>query len=104
MNMLRTTLACAILMSSLAAGMAAAENLYNENSYRSLASDKRAHLPGDVLTVLIMENSSATTTADTSLNRNNTVGVQASLNTRSQNAAVAVNNTFDGGGTVQRTG
>jgi flagellar L-ring protein FlgH len=95
---------CAMLLLVGLVTPASAVNLYNEASYRPLASDKRAHLPGDVLTVMIMENSSATTSADTALNRNNTIGVQASLNQRAQNANVGMNNTFDGGGTVQRTG
>jgi len=41
----------------------AAESLYNEASYRSLTSDQRAYREGDVLTVLIVENSSASTRA-----------------------------------------
>jgi len=85
-------------------GAAQAENLYSESTYRSLASDKRAHLPGDVLTVLIYENSSATTSADTQLQRKNDVGVQVGLDQKNHQAQVGVNNDFDGGGTVQRTG
>lgn len=81
-----------------------AENLYSEKTFRALASDKRAHLPGDALTVLIYESSSASTSADTSLQRSNEVGIRASGNRTTQKLDVAVNNTFDGGGTVQRAG
>jgi flagellar L-ring protein precursor FlgH len=81
-----------------------AENLYDENSFRPLASDKRAHLPGDALTVLIYENSSATASADSSLQRRNNIGIQGELNQNQQGVNVALNNNFDGGGTVQRMG
>lgn len=81
-----------------------AETLYNENSFRPLASDKRAHLPGDVLTVMIYETSSATTSADTSLQRNNDIGVQAGADQHTHSAGLGVNNQFDGGGTIQRSG
>ncbi|MES2933126.1 MAG: flagellar basal body L-ring protein FlgH [Pseudomonadota bacterium] len=81
-----------------------AETLYSENSYRPLASDKRAHLLGDVLTVMIYENSSAATSADTTLQRNSDLGLQAGANQITHNASLGVNNHFDGGGTIQRTG
>lgn len=92
------------LLLALAGGAAHADDLYNEKTYRPLASDKRAHLPGDVLTVMIVENSSALTSADTQLQRSNTIGVQAGTKTRNESLAIAANNKFDGGGTVQRAG
>lgn len=81
-----------------------AETLYNENTFRPLASDKRAHLPGDVLTVMIYESSSATTSADTSLQRKSDIALRAGSNRNAHSASMGVNNDFDGGGTVQRTG
>lgn len=81
-----------------------AETLYNENSFRPLASDKRAHLPGDVLTVMIYENSSATTSADTSLQRKTDMALQGGVDQRTHGASLGANNNFDGGGTIQRTG
>ena len=92
------------LLAALLSAPLSAESLYDENTFRPLASDKRAHLPGDVLTVLIYENSSATTSADTSIQRKNDIGVQAGVDTHMHQGDVGVNNTFDGGGTVQRTG
>jgi flagellar L-ring protein FlgH len=82
-----------------------AESLYSESTFRPLASDKRAHLPGDALTVMIYETSSATTSADTSLQKKNEIGVQAGINQRNpQKGSIATNTNFDGGGTVQRSG
>jgi len=85
-------------------GAASADNLYQESSYRPLASDKRARLPGDGLTVLIYENSSASTNADTNLRRRNDVSAAISANQQQHQARVGLNNDFDGGGAVQRSG
>lgn len=92
------------LLLALCAGPAAADNLYNERTYRPLASDKRAHLPGDVLTVMIYESSSALTSADTQLQRRNDIGIAARADRHQHSASVGANNSFDGGGTVQRAG
>ncbi|HEX7640587.1 MAG TPA: flagellar basal body L-ring protein FlgH [Burkholderiaceae bacterium] len=82
---------------------AVAEDLYSEKTYRPLASDKRAHLPGDAITIMIYENSSASTTAGTNVQRNTNIGLQASLDQHSHQAAAGTTSTFDGGGTVQRS-
>jgi flagellar L-ring protein precursor FlgH len=87
-----------------AATPAHADDLYSEKTFRPLASDKRAHLPGDVLTILIYENSSAVTSADTTLQRSNDVTLHASADQHGHAAAVGANNDFNGGGTVQRQG
>jgi flagellar L-ring protein precursor FlgH len=100
----RTIPAVTALALALTALPSPGENLYSEKTFRALASDKRAHLAGDALTILIYENSSASTSADTVLQRSNEVGIKASGNHRSQNLDVAVSNNFDGGGTVQRAG
>ena len=94
------------LLLALACGVggAHADDLYNEKTYRPLASDKRAHLPGDVLTVMIVENSSAQTSADTQLQRSNQLGVQAGTKHNNESLAIAANNKFDGGGSIQRAG
>jgi flagellar L-ring protein precursor FlgH len=92
------------ILLALSVAQLQADNLYNEKTYRPLASDKRAHLPGDVLTVMIYESSSAQTSADTQLQRNNEVGVKASADRHAHNLNVGANNQFDGGGTVQRAG
>lgn len=92
------------LLLALLCGAARSDDLYNEKTYRPLASDKRAHLPGDVLTVMIYENSSALTSADTQLQRSNQVGATASGKHFNESLAVGASNNFDGGGTVQRAG
>lgn len=102
-NMNIWNLSVALLL-AVAGGAVHADDLYNEKTYRPLASDKRAHLPGDVLTVMIVEHSSAQTSADTRLERSNQLGVQAGTRLRNESLAIAANNKFDGGGSVQRAG
>jgi flagellar L-ring protein precursor FlgH len=101
---MKTSIIVAAMLAAAAAPLVQADDLYNEKTYRPLASDKRAHLPGDVLTVLIYESSSAVTSADTSLQRRNDVAVRASVDQHGHAAAVSANNDFGGGGTVQRQG
>lgn len=101
MNKLNASLTLSL---ALLGAASQAESLYDEKSFRPLASDKRAHLPGDALTVMIYENSSASTSADTSLQRKNEVGIQAAGNQTAQHLSVGASNSFDGGGTVQRAG
>ncbi|WP_051555102.1 flagellar basal body L-ring protein FlgH [Legionella fairfieldensis] len=39
-------------------------SLFNDNVYRPLIADRKAYLPGDVLTVIVMETSNAQSSAD----------------------------------------
>jgi flagellar L-ring protein precursor FlgH len=103
MKMRQATITIGLLVALAAAGVHA-DDLYSEKTYRPLASDKRAHLPGDVLTVLIYETSSAVTSADTSLQRRNDVSLHVQADAKSHSASVGADNSFDGGGTVQRQG
>lgn len=48
---------------SLCAASASAENLYRSDEFASLASDRSAARPGDILTILIYENSVASNSA-----------------------------------------
>lgn len=81
-----------------------AESLYQEQTFRPLVGDNRAFRVGDVLTVQVFENSSATTSAETGTRRNNAL----SANLSHQRGVVAktdlgVGGDFDGGGKTQRT-
>lgn len=87
----------------LTAGVVRAEGLYREDLYRPLTADLKAFRVGDALTVQIVENSSASSTAQTSTQRNN--GIDASLAIRNlgkpQGGHLDVGGTFSGGGTTQ---
>ncbi len=81
-----------------------AQSLYNEAAYEALTSDKKSAAVGDSLTVLIYEQASAATTAETDTNRSNDVSATASLEDGNHGGAVGFGNRFEGGGTITRTG
>ena len=81
-----------------------AESLYREGEYRPLTSDNRAFRVGDSLTVQVIENSSATSSADTSTNRNNSLATSYKrANGRAVGAEITVGGQFEGGGQTQRS-
>jgi flagellar L-ring protein precursor FlgH len=54
----------ALLLLTLLAPSAWGVNLFTEEVYRPLIADRKAFLPGDVLTVIVLETSNAQTSAD----------------------------------------
>ncbi len=78
-------------------------SLYDEKTYRPLTADNKAFRVGDVLTVQVFENSSASSSADTDTRRKNSLS--ADLSHRGDTKAQTSVNTagdFDGGGRTQR--
>lgn len=80
------------------------ESLYSEADYIPLTSDRRLRRMGDVLTVVIYENSSAISSADTGSSRDSNVGVSAHTTHRNKDLGGATNNDFNAGGKTQRAG
>jgi flagellar L-ring protein FlgH len=94
----------AVLTVSAFRGLAAAESLYREDSFRPLAGDNKAFRVGDIVTVQVLENSSASTSTDTSTQRRN--DLRASLVTppsHQHSFGLSTSGEFDGGGSTQRT-
>jgi flagellar L-ring protein precursor FlgH len=86
-------------------GSAQAENLFNEANYRPLAADIRAKVAGDVLTVVVLENSSASTSTGSSAQREHDLGINANIDNRHDlNASIGTENGFDANGKAQRSG
>jgi flagellar L-ring protein precursor FlgH len=85
-------------------GAASGQSLYREDSFRSLTADHRAYRLGDALTVLVFENSSATTSADTSLDKQGSVGATLSTTNSDKKANLTLNEDFAGKGRIQRSG
>jgi flagellar L-ring protein precursor FlgH len=95
------------LLACLAAGAAApavADNLYKPNTYQALASDVRARRAGDLITVMVYENASASSTADTSAGRDASVSVGLNRATKAIAGGLTTTNTMDGRGRTQREG
>ncbi|MCW3640051.1 flagellar basal body L-ring protein FlgH [Burkholderia cenocepacia] len=89
----------------LVATPARAADLYRDSTYESLTADRRASRPGDIVTILIYENSSASNTADTSTKTG--FGVQGSVSTLyagKNSAQVGLGDNYGGKGQIQRTG
>lgn len=100
----RVAVIAAGLLCALAAHVAA-QSLYDEKTYQTLASDHKAFRVGDLITVQVIEQSSASTSTDTSTQRTNSVtaGVSTSLASNHQvNGSLSLGGSFDGGGTTQR--
>jgi flagellar L-ring protein precursor FlgH len=83
---------------------ASATSLYNEATYRALTADNKAFRAGDVLTVQVFENSSASATADTDTRRKNNLNAELGhVAGRVAQTSVGVSGDFDGGGHTQRS-
>ena len=88
----------------LAASLGAAgQSLFQEATWRGLTADHKAYRPGDVLTVQVYENSSASTSADTGTRRTNHLQAELAHGAdKTAQASLAVGGDFDGGGRTQR--
>ena len=100
---LRTTMLIAVLAAAMVPAVQAV-SLYQKNGYQALVSDRKAHQVGDVLTVVVYENSSATSAANTTAGRDADVGFDARMPGTSGAGSVKLNNNLDGRGRTQREG
>ena len=101
-----------VMLASVTGGFAqATESLYQEGQFQSLTGDRRATRVGDLLTVLVYENSSAQSSADTRADR--TAGISAGgsftadgipIKDRSFDGRLGVSNEMEGVGRTQRSG
>jgi flagellar L-ring protein precursor FlgH len=72
---------------------------------RSLFADRTAHRPGDILTVVITENSSASATARTTADRSDSVVATLQRSNAGINSLDAsLGSDFKGGGQIERSG
>lgn len=106
MSAVRRFLECsasALLALGLLSAAAGATSLYDEATFRPLTADNKAFRVGDVLTVQVFENSSATTSTDTGSRRKNNLNAELSHGSRRvAETGIAVGGDFDGGGRTQR--
>ncbi|WP_005034694.1 flagellar basal body L-ring protein FlgH [Holophaga foetida] len=94
---------CLGLLLSTATGLYG-EDLYNPKTFKSLTGDSKAFRVGDLITVQVYENSSASTSTDTSTQRTNSMnaGLSVTPSGKQWGGTLGVNGSFDGGGTTQR--
>jgi flagellar L-ring protein precursor FlgH len=81
-----------------------ADSLYKPGTYQALTSDLRVRHVGDLITVMVYENASASSAADTSAGREASVGFDAQGTGKRFAAGLRTNNNTDGRGRTQREG
>ncbi len=97
-------LLCGALALMACGQCAIAESLYKPATYKSLTSDLRARQVGDLITVMVYESASATSTANTSVGRDANVGLEVQGTVKGYSAGINANNQTDGRGRTQREG
>lgn len=81
-----------------------AQSLFDETTYKPLAVDMRSFKKGQILTVLIYESATASSSTDTNTGKSLGFGAQADDGNNQKSGNIAINNDFDGGGTLTRSG
>ncbi len=84
--------------------VAAADLFQSGSTFRSLTADKRAWRAGDVLTVQVVENSSASANANTTTEKNGGLRLGWKSTTSERDASLSMGDNFNGRGQIQRSG
>ena len=82
------------------------ENMYRHDNWAALASDRRASAVGDILTVIVLQNSTAANSAGVGTRRDSRLGGEISISGTSINesATAGLRGAFDGTGQNSRSG
>jgi flagellar L-ring protein precursor FlgH len=98
-------LAIAIALTGTAAR---ADNLFHHDNWAALASDRRAAAVGDILTVIVLENSTAANSATTGTRRDNRLSGDISAGHAgsgiSEAGSLGLSGSFGGNGQTSRSG
>lgn len=81
-----------------------ANSLYSDDGYVSLHSDKKKLSQGDIVTVLIYEQASASTSAGTDTERDTEISGTVTGTNTNRRAGLDVGSDFSGGGSISRQG
>jgi len=110
MNSSRSPIAWPLAL-ALAAGLAGAapmpapaQSLYSETSFQALTNDRRAYRVGDALTVLVYENASATASANTTTEKNNSLNLGITADSHDHALKFNAGGDSTGKGQIQRSG
>jgi flagellar L-ring protein precursor FlgH len=102
--MLRFCLHGMLCLALLPAMDARATSLYTPATYQAMTSDLRMRRTGDLITVMVYETSSASSTAGTSSGRDSAVGLDVAGTGKRVAANIGTGNQMDGRGRTQREG
>ena len=94
----------ALVLGSLCTVPAWPADLYQQGQFRSLVSDVRAGRVGDSLTVLVVESSSAASTADTNARRSTDVVIGGTSTSQTIQIGGNIDNDSSGAARTQRAG
>ncbi|MFP3501003.1 flagellar basal body L-ring protein FlgH [Burkholderia sp. SIMBA_062] len=95
-------IACGMLVAALSSR---ADTLYRPDAFQPLIADRRASAIGDIVTVLVYEQSSASQTADTSTRAGFSInGSVSTLYAGNNRAQVGAGDDYGGRGQIQRSG
>jgi flagellar L-ring protein precursor FlgH len=83
---------------------ASGESLFDEATFQPLIKDHRARNIGQLVTVLIYESASSTTSADSDTNNSLDVSINTGYDDTLHDATLGIGNDSSGGGTINRTG
>ncbi|HEV2818505.1 MAG TPA: flagellar basal body L-ring protein FlgH [Allosphingosinicella sp.] len=84
---------------------ALSDDLYRQDNWAALASDRRASAVGDILTVVVLENSTAAHSAQIGTRRGNRLSGDISAGTAlNESATLGLSGQFDGTGQMSRSG
>ena len=92
------------LLLASANGATAGDSLYRPDTYQALTSDLRARRIGDLITVMVYESASASSTANTTAARDANVGLNVQGNGKRWDARINAGNQMDGRGRTEREG
>lgn len=85
-------------------------SLFNDSTYKPFVGDVRSYKEGQILTVLIYESATASSSTGTTTDKSLSVGVGATSNQGPGTTSggfsgdLGINNSFDGSGALSRTG
>jgi flagellar L-ring protein precursor FlgH len=83
--------------------LALAEDLYNGSPFAAIATDQRAHAPGDVLTVIVYQSAEARNAAQNSSRQGRTFDGALSAGSTEESAALSLDSAYAGRGEVRRS-
>jgi flagellar L-ring protein precursor FlgH len=94
----------ALFLLACAHGATAGDSLYRPDTYQALTSDLRARRVGDLITVMVYESASASSTAKTTAARDANVDLDVQGNGKRWGAGIGASNQTDGRGRTEREG
>jgi flagellar L-ring protein FlgH len=102
----RPTMTILLVAAACCSGVpAGAVSLYDEETFRALTSDRRAHKAGDLLTVLVFETATASASSDTTTGKSGGTGFGFESNYKmDRSAKLSLTEDFAGRGRIQRSG